>query len=69
MKIYHPYTLTPVSTQSNVHNQSNVIDIVGMIASLIRNCIIFGIGGSGKGMLVANALRRIKTDNQNRKIF
>ncbi|MEH1978689.1 MAG: hypothetical protein V7L27_05360 [Nostoc sp.] len=46
-----------------------VIDIVREIASPIRNCIIFGIGGSGKGMLVANALRRIKAEKPNRKIF
>lgn len=57
------------TTQSSVHNPSNVIDLVGAIASPIRNCIIFGIGGSGKGMLVANALRQIKQQQPNRKIF
>ncbi|MBD2441375.1 hypothetical protein [Nostoc sp. FACHB-110] len=61
--------LPSTNTQSSVHDGSNVIDIVAMIAAPIRNCIIFGIGGSGKGMLVANALRRIKADNPRRKIF
>lgn len=71
------YTLpTPTSslaantnTLSSVHNPTHIIDIVREIASPIRNCIIFGIGGSGKGMLVANALRRIKAEKPNRKIF
>lgn len=62
-------SLANTNTQSSVHNPTLVIDIVREIASPIRNCIIFGIGGSGKGMLVANALRRIKAENPNRKIF
>jgi hypothetical protein len=45
------------------------IDIVKEITAPIRNCIIFGIGGSGKGVLVSNAIRKIKHDNPNRKIF
>ncbi|MCC5632558.1 hypothetical protein LC613_33650 [Nostoc sphaeroides CHAB 2801] len=57
------------NTSSSVHNPTHIIDIVREIASPIRNCIIFGIGGSGKGMLVANALRRIKAEKPNRKIF
>jgi hypothetical protein len=60
---------TNTNTSSSIHNPTHVIDIVREIASPIRNCIIFGIGGSGKGMLVANALRRIKAENPNRKIF
>ncbi|AUB44496.1 P-loop containing nucleoside triphosphate hydrolase (plasmid) [Nostoc flagelliforme CCNUN1] len=74
-----PYISTPnqlqyslpinTNTSSSVHNPTHIIDIVREIASPIRNCIIFGIGGSGKGMLVANALRRIKAENPNRKIF
>lgn len=64
-------TLLPqtVITHSQTHETSYTIDIVREIASPIRNCIIFGIGGSGKGMLVSNALRRIKAENPNRKIF
>ncbi|MBW4566017.1 MAG: hypothetical protein KME32_34060 [Mojavia pulchra JT2-VF2] len=68
LPIHHsPFPNT--NTQSSIDNGSNVIDIVAMIASPIRNCIIFGIGGSGKGMLVANALRKIKAQTPNRKIF
>ncbi|MBD2254638.1 hypothetical protein H6G14_25700 [Nostoc parmelioides FACHB-3921] len=64
-----PLPVPSTHTQSSIHKPSNVIDIVAMISAPIRNCIIFGIGGSGKGMLVANALRRIKADSPNRKIF
>lgn len=60
---------TVIQTQSQTHETNYTIDIVREIASPIRNCIIFGIGGSGKGMLVSNALRRIKAENPNRKIF
>ncbi len=65
----HPTELASTNTSSSVHNPTHIIDIVREIASPIRNCIIFGIGGSGKGMLVANALRRIKAEKPNRKIF
>ncbi|MBN3993842.1 MAG: hypothetical protein HWQ36_26010 [Nostoc sp. NMS2] len=56
-------------TESSVHETSNVFDIVRAIASPVQNCIILGVGGSGKGILVSNALRTIKADNRNRKIF
>ncbi|MBW4674709.1 MAG: hypothetical protein KME52_11965 [Desmonostoc geniculatum HA4340-LM1] len=56
-------------TESSVHETSNVFDIVKAIASPVQNCIILGVGGSGKGILVSNALRRIKKDFPNRKIF
>ncbi|WP_334743779.1 hypothetical protein [Nostoc sp.] len=65
----HSTELATTNTSSSVHNPTHIIDIVQEIASPIRNCIIFGIGGSGKGMLLANALRRIKAENPNRKIF
>ncbi|MCC5625922.1 hypothetical protein [Nostoc sp. CHAB 5715] len=65
----HYTELASTNTSSSIHNPTHIIDIVREIASPIRNCIIFGIGGSGKGMLVANALRRIKAENPNRKIF
>lgn len=59
-----------IATQSSFTGEPDLtIDIVKAIASPVQNCLIFGIGGSGKGMLVANALRRIKADNPNRKIF
>ncbi|MBW4675914.1 MAG: hypothetical protein KME52_18405 [Desmonostoc geniculatum HA4340-LM1] len=60
---------TQVTTQSSVHVLDHTIDIVKELTTPVQNCIIFGIGGSGKGMLVANALRRIKAENPNRKIF
>ncbi|MBW4677695.1 MAG: hypothetical protein KME52_27955 [Desmonostoc geniculatum HA4340-LM1] len=56
-------------TESSIHETSNVFDIVKAIASPAQNCIILGVGGSGKGILVSNALRKIKADNPNRKIF
>jgi hypothetical protein len=65
----HSTEFATTNTSSSVHNPTHIIDIVREIASPIRNCIIFGIGGSGKGMLVANALRRIKAEKPNRKIF
>lgn len=58
-----------VTTQSSVHESSNIFDIVQAIANPVQNCVILGVGGSGKGILVSNALRRIKADNPNRKIF
>ncbi|MBD2459304.1 hypothetical protein H6G80_35405 [Nostoc sp. FACHB-87] len=61
--------LVAVATQSSVHESSNIFDIVSAIASPVQNCVILGVGGSGKGILVSNALRRIKADNPNRKIF
>ncbi|MBD2492608.1 hypothetical protein [Aulosira sp. FACHB-615] len=60
---------SPTITQSSIHEVNNIFDIVRAIASLVLNCIILGVGGSGKGILVSNALRRIKADNPNRKIF
>ncbi|MEL6165845.1 MAG: hypothetical protein AAFR37_19540, partial [Cyanobacteria bacterium J06628_3] len=59
----------PSATDSQVDEPDYTIDIVSSIASPIRNCIVFGVGGSGKGMLVSNAIRRIKQNEPNRKIF
>lgn len=57
------------NTQSSVHETSNIFDIVSAIASPVQNCIILGVGGSGKGIVTSNSLRRIKANNPNRKIF
>lgn len=65
--INHQYPVT--NTQSSVHENSNIFDIVRAISAPVQNCIILGVGGSGKGILVSNSLRRIKADNPNRKIF
>jgi hypothetical protein len=62
----NPQLLTP---NSEIHQEDYTIDIVSKIASPVQNCIIFGIGGSGKGMLLANAIRRIKSVESNRTIF
>jgi hypothetical protein len=61
--------LSAIATQSSVHVLDQSIDIVKEIASPVRNCIIFGIGGSGKGMLVSCGLRQIKAVNPNKKVF
>ncbi|MGB6301154.1 MAG: hypothetical protein WBF90_33940 [Rivularia sp. (in: cyanobacteria)] len=58
-----------VATDSELHQKDYSIDIVSEIASPVRNCIIFGIGGSGKGMLLANAIRKIKSVEPSRSIF
>ncbi|MEO1560446.1 MAG: hypothetical protein AAFS12_12710, partial [Cyanobacteria bacterium J06632_19] len=59
----------PSITDSQVDEPDYTIDIINSIASPVRNCIVFGVGGSGKGMLVSNAIRRIKQNEPNRKIF
>ncbi len=70
-----PFAL-PASIATNTDSNTAIaglpdltIDIVEAMTSPVQNCAIFGVGGSGKGMLVANALRRIKATNPNRKIF
>lgn len=63
------YPLPITNTQSSIHETSNVFDIVKAIASPVQNCIILGVGGSGKGIVVSNALRHIKANFPNRKIF
>lgn len=63
------YSSTPIVSNTQVVDNKPQIDLIKEITSPIRNCIVFGIGGSGKGMLVANGIRQIKRDNPNRKIF
>lgn len=65
-----PITQQPITnTQSSIHENTNIFDITKAISSPVQNCIILGVGGSGKGILVSNALRRIKAENPSRKIF
>lgn len=59
----------PVKTQSSIDESSNIFDIVKAITAPVQNCIVLGVGGSGKGILVSNALRKIKAENPGRKIF
>lgn len=61
--------LQPTLSTSTEYQIDYSIDIVKEMVAPVRNCIVFGIGGSGKGMLVSNAIRKVKTENPNRKIF
>ena len=45
------------------------IDIISEIISPINNLFIVGLGGSGKDMLLSNALREVKRLYPNKKIF
>lgn len=45
------------------------IDIISEMVDPISNVFIVGLGGSGKGMLLANGLREVKQVNPNKKIF
>ena len=45
------------------------IDIVKEAGSQIKNLFIVGLGGSGKGMLLACLLREVKRNHPDRKIF
>ncbi len=45
------------------------IDIIDEMTSHIQNIICIGQGGSGKGMLIANAIRAVKEHHHGKKIF
>ena len=45
------------------------IDIISEMSERINNTIVIGIPGSGKGMLIANAIREIKRKHSSLKIF
>ncbi|MGF1676397.1 MAG: hypothetical protein ACFCUV_22355 [Rivularia sp. (in: cyanobacteria)] len=60
-------TVTIVDTWNP--NAGNEVDIVREMTDRLGNCFIVGIGGSGKGMLLANALREVKRKHPNKKIF
>ncbi len=75
--VQQPITVSSLSspsqttTQVDVWNPSadNEVDIVREMTDRITNNFIVGIGGSGKGMLLANALREVKRKHPNKKIF
>lgn len=48
---------------------SSQIDIVGEMTDRIQNVFCVGQGGSGKGMLLANACRAVKSKHPGKKIF
>jgi hypothetical protein len=62
-----PQTVTQVDAWNP--QQDNQVDIVGEMTNQIGNYFVVGIGGSGKGMLLANALREVKRKHPNKKIF
>lgn len=66
-----PSSAPPTTTQVDVWNPAseNEVDIVRHMTDRITNNFIVGIGGSGKGMLLANALREVKRKHPNKKIF
>ena len=45
------------------------IDIINEMSDRVNNTIVIGIPGSGKGMLISNALRAVKQKHQNLKVF
>ena len=66
-----PSTVPQTTTQVDVWNPNadNEVDIVGEMTNQIGNYFVVGIGGSGKGMLLANALREVKRKHPGKKIF
>jgi hypothetical protein len=59
------------STEVSVYNPADDsrIDLIGEMTNKISNIFVVGLGGSGKGMLIANALRSVKEKHPNKKIF
>ena len=66
-----PSSAPLVNTQVEVWNpeRDNEVDIVREMTDHISNYFVVGIGGSGKGMLLANALREVKRKHPDKKIF
>ena len=60
-----------VQTQVDVWSSTDEfeVDIVGEMTDPVCNIFIVGLGGSGKGMLLANALREVKRKHPDKKIF
>lgn len=57
------------NTVSGQYSPGHEIDIVKQLSENVRNSIIIGVPGSGKGILVSNAIRAIKTKYPGHKIF
>ncbi|MGB3760841.1 MAG: hypothetical protein WBA07_31480, partial [Rivularia sp. (in: cyanobacteria)] len=64
-------TPTSFQTQVNTYNPADdsQIDLIGEMTNRISNIFVVGLGGSGKGMVVANALRAVKQKHPDKKIF
>lgn len=58
-------------TQVDVYNpeSENEIDLIAEMSESIGNYFIVGLGGSGKGMVLANALRSLKNLHPHKKVF
>lgn len=64
------YTQKPATaTQSDTHQIDNSINIIEQMTRRIGNCLIIGTPGSGKGMLLANAIRAAKAKYPDLKVF
>ncbi|MGI2907686.1 hypothetical protein [Tolypothrix sp. VBCCA 56010] len=66
-----PPSNTSIKSNTETWNPyaSSEIDIIKEAGASIGNLFIVGLGGSGKGMLVACLLREIKANYPNRKVF
>jgi hypothetical protein len=66
-----PMTALQSKTQIDYYDPiaSTKIDVVNEMTDRISNTIIVGIPGSGKGMLVSNAIREAKRKHPNLKVF
>lgn len=64
-------TTSDYSYDVNVYDPSkdSQIDLIGEMTNKISNIFVVGLGGSGKGMLIANALRAVREKHPNKKIF
>ncbi|MEW6496889.1 MAG: FtsK/SpoIIIE domain-containing protein [Cyanobacteriota bacterium] len=66
-KHHHPQAA--IATQSDTYKSDNSIDIIEQMTQRIGNCLIIGTPGSGKGMLLANAIRAAKAKYPDLKVF
>lgn len=64
-------TFTAVNTIADRYDPAanSQIDIISEMTNRITNTLIIGIPGSGKGMLVSNAIREAKRKHRNLKVF
>lgn len=54
---------------TNTNQQTNKSNLLDQIAAPITNLFVLGVGGSGKGILISNALRRAKQFDPSLKVF
>lgn len=56
-------------TQVDVHQAESEINLISEMTESIGNYFVVGLGGSGKGMVLANALRNLKQLHPHKKVF